>query len=78
MEVLFEFIAQGAYVKVIAVDADSGEEVSIIGDASRQQSYLEDIALKKLLYVMEKKKKLPVAKTAYKRQLPKSGTDIIV
>lgn len=47
----FEFTYQGAYVKVAAIDADSGLEVSIVGPVETPQSELEKLALKKLDFV---------------------------
>jgi hypothetical protein len=56
-EILFEFVRIGAYVKVSAVDATTGLEVSIVGSAKASQQELERNALRKLQYVMEKSKK---------------------
>ena len=47
-DVYFEFIAIGATVKVVAIDAASGTEVSIMGPAGAAQSDLERLALGKL------------------------------
>ena len=47
-EVYFEFIAIGAVVKVSAIDAATGTEVSVMGPASAQQADLEKLALAKL------------------------------
>ena len=47
-DVYFEFTAIGASVKVVAIDAESGTEVSVIGPASAAQSDLERLALGKL------------------------------
>ncbi len=46
--IYFEFIRQGAYVKVVAIDAASGLEVSIVGAAGTPQADLERLALRKL------------------------------
>ena len=54
-EVLFEFIPMGAYVKVCAVDAKSGIEVTVVGDARATQAELQRTALRKLEFVMAKK-----------------------
>jgi hypothetical protein len=54
--VIFEFLPKGRYVKVSAVDAASGIEASIVGDASAPQERLEALALQKLDWVMGKKK----------------------
>jgi Domain of unknown function (DUF6898) len=47
-EVLFEFTAIGHSVKVVAIHAASGVEVSVMGPASAARSGLERLALQKL------------------------------
>lgn len=47
-EVLFEFIVQGSYVKVSAVDPATGTEVSIVGDPMAGEETLKRVALRKL------------------------------
>jgi hypothetical protein len=47
-EVYFEFIAIGHSVKVTAIHAASGTEVSVIGPASAARSDLERLAIQKL------------------------------
>jgi hypothetical protein len=47
-EVFFEFTAIGAVVKVVAIDAATGTEVSVMGPACAAQSDLERLALGKL------------------------------
>jgi hypothetical protein len=47
-EVYFEFTAIGRSVKVSAIDAATGLEVSVIGPASASQADLERLALQKL------------------------------
>jgi hypothetical protein len=47
-EVYFEFIAIGHSVKVIAIHAASGTEVSVIGPANAARSDLERLAIQKL------------------------------
>ena len=54
-EIYFEFTRQGSYVKVSAIDADSGIEGSIVGPADAPQSELERLALKKLEFVRRTK-----------------------
>ena len=49
--VYFEFTYQRTCVKVAAIDADSGLEVSIMGPIDTPQSELERLALKKLDFV---------------------------
>jgi len=47
-EVYFEFTAIGSAVKVVAIDAATGTEVSVMGPASAAQADLEQLALGKL------------------------------
>ena len=47
-DVYFEFVAIGSTVKVSAIDAATGTEVSIVGPASATQADLERLALAKL------------------------------
>jgi hypothetical protein len=54
-EVLFEFVSQGNYVKVIAVDTNTNTEITIVGDRRSRKETLQDAAVKKLRYVIEKK-----------------------
>lgn len=56
-EILFEIVAFGNVVKVIAVDAATGTEVSIQGPANAGEAALKNAALRKLDYVMSKKSK---------------------
>ncbi len=51
-EVIFEFWPAGRYVKVSAMHPRTLTEVSIVGDATRSQSELEELALQKLRYVL--------------------------
>jgi hypothetical protein len=47
-EVYFEFTQLGASVKVTAIDAASGIEVSAIGPATAAPAHLQQLALAKL------------------------------
>jgi hypothetical protein len=47
-EIFFEFTAIGNNVKVAAIHAASGTEVSVMGPASAARSDLERLALQKL------------------------------
>ena len=47
-DVYFEFAAIGGTVKVTAIDAATGTEVSIMGPTSAAQADLERLALQKL------------------------------
>ena len=55
--IIIEFIQVGAYVKGSAVDPVSLVEVSIVGDPSVSRNTLEQTAIKKLKFVLSKKKK---------------------
>jgi hypothetical protein len=47
-EVYFEFVSIGTSVKVVAIDAATGTEVSVIGPVSAAQADLQRLALGKL------------------------------
>ncbi len=47
-EVFFEFTVIGAVVKVVAIDAETGTEVSVIGPVNAAQADLEQLAVGKL------------------------------
>ena len=47
-DVYFEFTAIGTVVKVVAIDATTGTEVSVMGRASAAQVDLERLAIAKL------------------------------
>lgn len=52
-EVYFEFTQVGRSMKVAAIDARTGVEVSIVGPAASPQSQLQNLALKKLIKRLE-------------------------
>jgi len=54
-EVLFEMSRVGAYVKVVAVDAKTGTEISIVGPASAPPEVLKRQAVNRLLFVLKRK-----------------------
>ena len=54
-DVIVEFQRLGAYVKVSAVCATTGLEVSIVGDPSRGEAALKAAAAAKLAYVMRRR-----------------------
>ena len=54
-EVLFEFRKVGKYIRVSAIDPDSGTEVIMIGDPKQGQEVMKRLATRKLVYVMNKK-----------------------
>ncbi|WP_119165805.1 DUF6898 family protein [Algihabitans albus] len=55
-DVIIEFLPCGAYVKVSAIDVATGIEASIVGDPLRGEAALEDLAMKKLDYVMDRRR----------------------
>ena len=55
-EVLFEFVSQGRYVKVIAVDPETLTEISLVGDPKAGRKELQRIAIRKLEYVIAKRR----------------------
>jgi hypothetical protein len=54
-EILFEFFTLGGSVKVTAVDATTGVEVSIVGAPSAGQAALKRLAKQKLDYVISRR-----------------------
>ena len=56
-EALIEFHRVGAYVKVSAVDPETLTEVSIVGDPAAGEDALTRTAVRKLDYVLKKKRK---------------------
>ncbi|HUK59333.1 MAG TPA: hypothetical protein VLV50_08890 [Stellaceae bacterium] len=55
-ETIFEFVRVGGAVKVVAVDPESGLEVTIIGDPAAGEAELKRLARQKLDYVRAKGK----------------------
>ena len=53
-EYLLEFIRQGAYVRVAAVDPVTNTEVVLVGAASVTKQELTRVAVQKLEYVLSK------------------------
>ncbi len=58
-EYLLEFQQVGRYVKVSAIDPVTNVEVSIVGDAAATKAELERVAVRKLEYVLRKKRGRP-------------------
>ncbi len=56
-EYIIEFRLVGNAIKVSAVDSDSMTEVSIVGDPKRSREELTRLAVQKLEFVLEKKRK---------------------
>jgi hypothetical protein len=54
-EALFEFHRVGDYMKVSALDPESGIEVSIVGPANASEHVLRTNALRKLAAVLRKR-----------------------
>tara|TARA_R110002072_G_scaffold144106_2_gene290173 strand:- start:638 stop:901 length:264 start_codon:yes stop_codon:yes gene_type:complete len=55
-EVLFEFQPKGRYVRVTAIDPRTGIEVVSICDARYSQSMVKNLAIRKLKYVLRKRR----------------------
>lgn len=53
-EVYFEFQRVGSYMKVSAIDALTGKEVSVAGPANGSRELLKRTAMAKLRYVLER------------------------
>jgi len=56
-EIYVEFVVHGNVVKATAIDAATGAEASIVGPATAGREVLTHAALRKLKFVLEKKKK---------------------
>ena len=54
-EVIFEFVRVGHAVKVSAIDAATGTEVSIVGDPAVGETALKRLAERKLDYVLARR-----------------------
>jgi hypothetical protein len=54
-EIIFEFHRLGSYVKVVAMDVTTQEEVSITGTLTATKEYLKKIAYDKLMMVLRQK-----------------------
>ena len=55
--VIIEFVQQGQFVKVSAVDTRTGIEGVIVGDPAAGQDTLKELAIQKLDYVLAKQGK---------------------
>lgn len=53
-EILFEYVRQGAYVKVTAIEPQTMIEASVVVPANLTQEQMQIQALRRLKYVMEK------------------------
>ncbi len=54
-EIFVEFIVQGGFVKVTAIDPITGTEASVMGPSHSPREPLSDAALRKLRYVLTRK-----------------------
>jgi hypothetical protein len=61
-EVLFEYQRVGAYMKVTAIHAATGTEVSVAGPATGSRELLTRTALNKLKYVLNRPAGTPAPK----------------
>lgn len=52
---IIEFIPQGRFVKVTAIDPTTGIEAVIVGDAREPQSLLERTAIQKLEFLLKRR-----------------------
>jgi hypothetical protein len=55
-EILIEFVVHGNAVKVTAIDSATGVEASIMGPVNGARDALTQAAVKKLKYLLEKKR----------------------
>jgi hypothetical protein len=55
-ELYFEFVTLGSSVKATVLDAMTGVEASIVAPASTPRSALEQFALRKLDYILNRKR----------------------
>ncbi len=58
-QVYLEFMVQGAAVKVTAIDAATGTEACIVGPANAPREALQQAVLRKLEYVLKRKRGAP-------------------
>ena len=65
-EILFEFVVHGNFVKVMAVDPQTGVEVAMVGDARSPKQTLENLATRKLKMAIHKR---------YMSKNPQTNTD---
>ena len=55
-DIIFELVRVGHAIKVSAVDPATGTEVSIVGDPAVGESALKRLAMRKLEYVLARRK----------------------
>jgi hypothetical protein len=54
-EIFVEFVVQGGFVKVTAIDPASGTEAVTMGPAGAPRAALSDAAVRKLKFMLQKK-----------------------
>lgn len=54
-EILFEYIRQGQYIKVSAIETETKTEVCVVVPVGLSEQEMQIQALKKLNYVLKKK-----------------------
>jgi len=57
-EVLYEFVYQGNFVRVSAIDPRTNTEVTMVGDPRSARETLKAIARRKLIYVLRRDGKI--------------------
>lgn len=58
-DIYFEWYQVGAYLKLSAIDADTGVEVSVMGPGNVDKTQLQQTALRKLRTQLAKRKASP-------------------
>jgi hypothetical protein len=56
-EVLFEYTPYGQSMRIVAIDAETGIEITVQAPLSLSHADMQKLALNKLVYVMGKEKK---------------------
>lgn len=51
---IFEMVRRGRFLKVTVIDEATGLEATIIADPAAPKTHIEQLALQKLRYVLEK------------------------
>ncbi len=53
-EIIIERVVVGRYVRVTAIDAATGHEVTVVGDANQPPELTDAVAARKLMYQLKK------------------------
>lgn len=56
-EILFEFVRQGAYVKVTAIEPETMTEAAVVVPAALSEDQMKFQALNRLKYILQKMEK---------------------